>query len=140
MSLERGIGGRPLIPGARQRSSIRRRAMRTLAGKPRMRSDASARRSLVSRAHAGQDHDSHSILILPCTLAHQAVLRLPESEAEESNAVFSGRASPRFGHDPVGIPTGPRGAGASQKRLAINRPGGECEQPAGLPNGQVMST
>jgi hypothetical protein len=98
----------------------------------------SAKPSIVSRAHVGQDHDPNSILKLQRTMGNQALLRLLLSNAEERNAVLTSTASPHFGHGFAWIPVSPPKAGALQTKLAINKPGDEYEQEADRIAEQVM--
>jgi hypothetical protein len=80
----------------------------------------------------------NSILHLQRTIGNQAVQRLLQSNGEECNAVLTGTALPRFGHDFARIPVSPPKAGTLQTKLAINEPGDEYEQEADHVAEQVM--
>jgi hypothetical protein len=113
--------------------------MRTFAKKPKTtQPTASAKASIVSRAHIGQAHDPNSIVNLQRTIGNQAVLRLLQSNAEERNALLTGTEFPHLGHDFARIPISPPKAGALQTKLAINKPGDEYEQEADRVAEQVM--
>ena len=118
----------------------RRLTMRTFAEKPKaMQPTKSAKSSSVTRASVGQRHDPNSILLLlKSTIGNQAVLKLLQSNAEERNALLTGTTSPHLGYDFARIPGSSPKAGASQTKLAINKPGVDYEQEADRVTEQVM--
>ncbi len=113
--------------------------MRTFAQKPKTTQQTTSSKSTTpGRAHLGQSRDVSSILHLQRTIGNQAVQRLLQSNAEESNAVLTGTALPHFGHDFSRIPIHPPTGGAIKTKLAINKPGDEYEQEADRVAEQVM--
>ena len=98
----------------------------------------SAQSSSVGRARVGQGHDPNLILHLQRTIGNQAVLRLPQSNAEKGNTALACITLPHFGHDFARIPASPPKAGALQTKLAINKPGDEYEQEADRVADQVL--
>jgi hypothetical protein len=76
-------------------------------------------------ATLGLEYRKHSHYDLPRTIGDQAVL---QSHAEVPAAGLPAAASPRFGHDFGRISIYPPAAEVMQRKLAINKPGGEHEQ------------
>ncbi len=95
----------------------------------------SAKLAIPVRAHFGHNHEVISILHLQRTIGNQAVQRLLQRHAEESNTVLTGTTSPRFGHDFGRIPVT---AGPIHMKLAMNKPGDEYEREADRVAEQVM--
>lgn len=106
--------------------------MRTSVQKPKAAQQTPAKSTLPVRSHFGQCREMNSFLHSQRTIGNQAVQRLPQSNAEERNAVLTGTASPNFGYDFSRISVTPPKTGAIQiqAKLAINKPGDEYEQEA----------
>ncbi len=91
-------------------------------------------------ATPGPVHREHPILHLQRAIGNQAVQRMLQTDAGQSEAGLTGTASPHFGHDFSRIPKHPPAAGAIQTKPAINKPGDEYEQEAERVSEQVMRT
>jgi len=113
--------------------------MRTFAEKPKATQQAmSPKTTAPARSYLGHSHEVNSILHLQRTIGNQAVQRLLQSNAEESNTILTGTTSPHFGHDFSRIPIHPPVAGAIQTKLVVNKLGDEYEQEADRVAEQVM--
>src|SRR5262249_16160732 len=87
---------------------------------------------------AARSHEAHRTLNFLRAIDDQAVLRMLQTHAEESDVGLTVVASPRFGHDFSQIPKHAPEVGAVQTKLAINKPGDEYEQEADRVSEQVM--
>ena len=87
---------------------------------------------------AARSREVHPILHLQRTIGNQAVLRMLQTQAEESNVKLTAAASPCFRHDFSHIPIHPPAARAIQTKLAINKSGDQYEQEADRISEQVM--
>ncbi len=113
--------------------------MRTFAEKPKATQQAmSPKTTAPARSYLGHSHEVNSILHLQRTIGNQAVQRLLQSNAEESNTILTGTTSPHFGHDFSRIPIHPPVAGAIQTKLVVNKLGDEYEQETDRVAEQVM--
>lgn len=88
--------------------------------------------------HFGQSPEVRLILHLQRTIGNQAVQRMLQTDAEESEADLTRAASHRFEHDFSRIHIHPPAAGPIQTKLAINKPEDEFEQEADRVSEQVM--
>ena len=112
--------------------------MHTFAQKPKATQQTTPAKSTMPGRHFGQSPEVRSILHLQRTIGNQAVQRMLQTDAEESEADLTRPASHRFEHDFSRIPIHPPAVGPIQTKLAINKPEDEFEQEADRVSEQVM--
>jgi hypothetical protein len=101
--------------------------MRIFAEKPKASQQSKSPKSTVTaQSHLGHNHEANSILRLQRTIGNLAVQRLLQSNTEERNAVSTGTALSRFGHDfsQVQVHTGTKAAESARDINALTNTSG----------------
>ena len=87
---------------------------------------------------AGHSHEANPILHLQRTIGNQALQRMLQTHAEESEARSTAAASPCFAHDFSRIPAHSHAPIGIQPKLMVNTPGDIYEQEADRVADQMM--
>jgi hypothetical protein len=113
--------------------------MRTFAQKPKATQQAApAKSTLPNRARFGRSPRLNSTLPFQRTIENQAVPRMSQTNAQELEAVSSGKGSTRLAHDFSEIQVHPKSQASIQTKLTVSSPGDSYEQEADRVSDRVL--